>query len=1189
MNLKLKTDVLVEPVLVGRERELEELQSRLNAAVEGKGVTIFVSGEAGSGKTRLIREFLKAAKKKGIGVMAGWCLSDAAAPYFPFVEAFHSYFTASDEEEQPTSPHQLGKTLEIARPAQMIGEERGMAAWLTGPTPLKKPGRNEAVSPQVWKDQVYAGVAGTLHSIAAQAPIILFLEDIHWADSASLALLHYIARAVDNAEKILVLATFRSEELTADAEGHPHPLAETLRAMRREDLFSEIKLQSLSETNVAEIAKNMIGGTLHPQLAEKLAAESKGNPLFVVESLRMLNERKSLVQENNEWHLAIDELGIPSKIKDIILRRLAALKYAQRRVLDAASVIGEKFDVELLSTVLGQDVLEVLETLNIIAHSTSLIVVEGNLYRFDHARSRETLYEELSPPLKKGYHSRIAEKLEDTSKNGKLPYSDLAYHYAQAGNSGKASKYALDAGQDALNRFSNTEAIKHFAYVLQTTPQEAETRRIALEGLGDAYYASSMFKEATRIFEDLATTVVTDVVRLRAFRKAMEAVFQYMDMPHLMELVKKAEPYAAADRLESARVLLSRARVYTFGQNRWKLAIEDQAAALRVFEEEYSLWDAAFALFGAGATHAVLGEGSQKGIAESLRSIALFEELGDFRFQMEAYYTAGITFGNCLLYNEGTHARLGMYAKVIEIDEKKKMGNYQRLVYANAFSAWVYESMGNWEEALSHSLKALELSKKTDNLIAPAIAYSNLSIEYVRLGDLKYAEEYFEKLMKLPPEVLLNPFVQGVFAKAIFFAGKGQWKEANLCFKEIFEGLKAFPSPGFELSAKLGFAWALERQGRFEEAKSQLEECQRIRQEAEARFEHADLQAYLMTRRQVEAGEEFEMRLDMVNVGRKPALLVKIENLLLEDFKVAALPSWCSLENGSIDMKDREIGAFQIETVKLKVKASKPGAFTFNPQVSYIDELGETKTCKPNPITITVQPAQPKYEVLPGRVSTGSEELDALLFGGIPQNCAVALTAPSTDERELLIERFLDAGATTGETTFHITAEAANTKVLAEKYPSNFYLFVCNPQAGAMIQDLRNVFKLKGVENLTDIDIALTRAFRTLNPSAVGVKRICIEIVSDALLQHHAVTTRRWLSALLPTLKSKGFTTLAVFDPHMHLPEEVQAILGLFDGEIRVSEKETPEGIKHTLRIRKLINQKYQENEVTLTKESLSD
>ena len=153
------------------------------------------------------------------------------------------------------------------------------------------------------------------------------------------------------------------------------------------------------------------------------------------------------------------------------------------------------------------DNLDVLETLNVIAHSTSLVSVEENSYRFDHARSRETLYEELSAPLKKGYHAKIAEKLEDMFKGGKLPSSDLAYHYAQAENKEKAAKYALAAGQDALARWSNQEAIKHFTYILHSVAENAEnaeTRAIAEEGLGDAYYANSLFNEATRTFEALS-------------------------------------------------------------------------------------------------------------------------------------------------------------------------------------------------------------------------------------------------------------------------------------------------------------------------------------------------------------------------------------------------------------------------------------------------------------------------------------------------------------------------------------------------------------------------------------------------------------------------------------------------------------------------------------------------------------
>jgi len=262
--------------MVGRKRELEQLESFLDSALKGKGKTVFVSGEEGSGKTRLIRELLKVAPKKGAGVMTGWCLSDSAAPYFPFVEAFNNFFASFDEEEL-SAVVQPGTALSLAGATQMITKERGITAWLTGTTWAERARKLGEVSPQVWKDQVYAGVAKTLHSISTEEPLVLFIEDLHWADSASLALLNYVARTVNDSERILVLATFRSEELTADVEGRPHPLAETMRLMRREDLFAEIKLASLDQGAVAELAENMVGGSLEPRLAEKLATESRGN------------------------------------------------------------------------------------------------------------------------------------------------------------------------------------------------------------------------------------------------------------------------------------------------------------------------------------------------------------------------------------------------------------------------------------------------------------------------------------------------------------------------------------------------------------------------------------------------------------------------------------------------------------------------------------------------------------------------------------------------------------------------------------------------------------------------------------------------------------------------------------------------------------------------------------------------
>ena len=448
-----KPRVLAEPILVGREQELDLLRRFLELASEGQGKTVFISAEAGVGKTRLLQEFINSEKRnKNTVVLSGWCLFNAGVPYFPIIEAFSNYYAALGEKGEE--------------------EETTLNSWLKGPSKAKLSGKLQYLSPQTLKDQTFAAVAKTIHSIASQNQVILVIEDIHWADSASLALLHYIARTVKGSKRVLVLATFRSEELTHDSEGYPHQLVETLAMMRREDLFDQINLPNLDPVCVTKMVESMLGGTVQQDLAEKLTVKSRGNPLFVVESLRMLHEKNSLIQENNEWRLAVEEIEIPSKIRDIMIQRLACLNSTQRRILDVASIIGDEFEVGLLSAIVDEDSLDVLETLNAIAQSTSIVCVDEDRFRFDHARSREIIYDAIATPLRQGYHNRVAEKLED-SQSAILQLSNLAYHYAQAGNEGKAVKYALASGQTELARWSNTQAIEHFTYVLQAVGHRA--------------------------------------------------------------------------------------------------------------------------------------------------------------------------------------------------------------------------------------------------------------------------------------------------------------------------------------------------------------------------------------------------------------------------------------------------------------------------------------------------------------------------------------------------------------------------------------------------------------------------------------------------------------------------------------------------------------------------------------------
>jgi len=343
------------------------------------------------------------------------------------------------------------------------------------------------------------------------------------------------------------------------------------------------------------------------------------------------------------------------------------------------------------------------------------------------------------------------------------------------------------------------------------------------------------------------------------------------------------------------------------------------------------------------------------------------------------------------------------------------------------------------------------------------------------------------------------------------------------------------------------------------------------------------IQARLILRsKEVNVSEDVNLGIELVNEGEASAFLVKIEEIIPRDFELVAKPSNCRFEDGYLDMNRKRLDPLMTEEIRLTLRSFDKGIFEIKPKIIYIDATGHQMSCEPERVTISISEI-----ILAGRVGTGYKDLDSLLLGGIPENHAVILTSPSCDEKDLLIKRFLETGPEKSQITFHVTIEASGVKALAEENQSSFCLLICNPQAGKIIKSLPNVFRLKGVENLTDISIALTKAFRRLDASVSGPRRACIEIISDILLQHRAVKTRRWLNDIITELKSKGFTTLAVMNPKMHSPQEVHAILGLFDGEINIYEKESEKGLEKFLEIKKMYNQKYLESELPLRRQRL--
>jgi len=328
--------------------------------------------------------------------------------------------------------------------------------------------------------------------------------------------------------------------------------------------------------------------------------------------------------------------------------------------------------------------------------------------------------------------------------------------------------------------------------------------------------------------------------------------------------------------------------------------------------------------------------------------------------------------------------------------------------------------------------------------------------------------------------------------------------------------------------------------------------------------------------KEVRVGESFCLTVEFVNAGKEPALLMRVEDFVPPDFIVAKKPEIYRLEESCLNMKGKQIAPLKLVEAKVVLQPSKKGVYNVKPTVHYLDELGRNRVLKLKSVEIKVEEI-----VLSDRVSTGTKELDALLLGGIPKEYSVALTGSPSDERELVIKNFLEAGVQEEQTSFYVTAETVGLENLFEK--SGFYLFLCNPKPKIKVPNLPNITWLKSKTDLNNLNMALVRASRNVQQKQ-GVKRIVIGNVSDVLLKDGPEVTRRWLSELVTDLGSKGFTILAVLDPSMHPVDQANAIINLFDGEISLIQTEDPLECVKSVVVRKLRNQDYIKNSICLSK-----
>ena len=467
-------------IFVGRDAQFGLLQQLWKEAVAGERRMAFLAGEPGIGKTRLASQLAAQLHDQGALVLGGRCDEDLGVPYQPFVEALRHYSRHASE----------------LRLGRFGGELTRLVPELAETVPgLAPPLRSD---PETERYRLFDAVTAWLADASQDTPMLLVLDDVHWAAKPTLLLLRHILRSAEPLS-LLVVATYRDSEV-----GRGHPLSDLLADLRRAQGIERIHLSGLDREAVQAFVEAAAGHSLTEEdeaFTRTVWAETEGHPFFVAEVLRHLAESGTVARDDTgRWHRTAEgeELGIPEGVRDVVGQRLSRLSDTANRALAVASVVGLVFsaDVVLAAGDLAEDALfSALEE----AGAASLLVeiaAPAAQYRFSHALVQATLYDELTAARRVALHRRVGEAIEALhveALDDQLPA--LAHHWsrasAPAADSLRAIDYSARAGDRALAQLANDEAMAYYAQALELLDvigdQAGSTRRLnLLISLGEA-------------------------------------------------------------------------------------------------------------------------------------------------------------------------------------------------------------------------------------------------------------------------------------------------------------------------------------------------------------------------------------------------------------------------------------------------------------------------------------------------------------------------------------------------------------------------------------------------------------------------------------------------------------------------------------------------------------------------------
>jgi len=736
---------IVCPVLIGRTLDLALLQLSLEQVKSGKGQVALLCGEAGIGKSRLVAELKTEAFAQGFQLLQGNCFPmDRSCPYAPLLDLMRSFFLTSSTATVEALVGPFAREF-----APLLPDVIHLLPNLTVLPPLP------SLDPEQEKRRLFAALAHFFLSQAAEGPLLLVVEDVHWSDDTSLELLQYVARRCAT-QPLLVLLTYRSDEVRPTLS---HWLAE----LDREHLGQELALTRLTRGETGAMLR-AIFALEHPVQAAFLDAIytlTEGNPFFIEEILKSVSTSGETFSTDGAWKPKLRaDLHIPRSIADAVQQRTDHLSESARQVSILAAVAGRRFDFAVLQQVTHHDEQQLLTLMKELMSAQLVIEESEEQFAFRHALTRQAIYTELLVRERKALHHTIAETMESLYAGVlEAHLADLAYHFSEAGVFEKALSYAQQAGETAQRLYAPRAAIEQFTRALDAASHLALPPQPALyHARGQAYETLGEFEQARHDYEQA----------LKAAREAHDDVAEWQSLLDLGALWAGRDYQQTGayfrQAIEHARTLAD-PKLLAHSLNRlgnWHANVEQPLEALHYHQEALTVFQQVQDQHGVAETLDLLAVPSWfsgdlvQTAAYCQQSVTLFGEMDNRQglvSSLASLLLCGDTYFSATLVTVATSLAEVRFVGERALKIASEIGQRSGEAYTCNCMAHCLGSRGEYTHALELAHDGLRIADEIKHRQWMTAEHWVLGALYLDLLELTMARRHLEQALDMAQEI----------------------------------------------------------------------------------------------------------------------------------------------------------------------------------------------------------------------------------------------------------------------------------------------------------------------------------------------------------------------------------------------------------------------------------------------------